>query len=124
MDDLGREKRVIVVDDDKTILDFMGLVIKRKNCKFRLFDCPQKALEFFGKNPEADLLITDFTMPGLNGEQLAQKAKEINGGVPIVLYTGYNDTPYDESLFEEVLSKPSSLNEINNCLDRFLERKQ
>ena len=40
-----------------------------------------------------DLLITDYAMPGMTGLQLAEEARRLRPGLPILLATGYADLP-------------------------------
>ena len=49
-----------------------------------------KALEKFQNDPKAfDLLITDHTMPGLTGGDLARSVLQLRPDLPIILCTGY-----------------------------------
>ena len=50
-----------------------------------------KALELFSSKPDSfDLVITDYTMPNLTGEELAKKILKINSNIPIIICTGYS----------------------------------
>ena len=50
-----------------------------------------EALELFRADPQAyDLVITDYTMPGLTGTALAESLLAIRPGVPVILCTGYS----------------------------------
>ena len=44
-------------------------------------------------NRTVDLLITDYSMPRMNGAQLATAAREIRPELPILLATGYAELP-------------------------------
>ena len=48
-----------------------------------------------------DLVITDMTMPGLRGEELARQIIALRPGMPIILCTGYSDL-IDEKLAREI----------------------
>ena len=50
------------------------------------------ALEAFKATPDAyNLVITDMTMPDMNGEQLAEKLIAIKPDIPIVICTGFSE---------------------------------
>ena len=50
------------------------------------------ALHLFERSPHAyDLVITDMTMPGLTGDQLAEKMLALRPDIPIVICTGYSE---------------------------------
>jgi len=82
---------ILFVDDElalanaaKHMLESLGYdVITRTNSS--------EALELFEHQPDRfDLVITDMTMPGLTGDQLAQKLMEIRGDLPVILCTGFS----------------------------------
>ena len=82
---------ILFVDDElalanaaKHMLESLGYdVITRTNSS--------EALELFEHQPDRfDLVITDMTMPGLTGDQLAQKFMEIRGDLPVILCTGFS----------------------------------
>ena len=51
----------------------------------------KEAFELFAAQPDRfDLVITDMTMPGLTGDQLAQKLMEIRSDLPVILCTGFS----------------------------------
>jgi CheY-like chemotaxis protein len=51
-----------------------------------------EALALFSRNSEAfDLVVTDLTMPRMNGVDLAAKIREVRSDIPIILCTGFND---------------------------------
>jgi len=53
-----------------------------------------------------DLMITDYAMPGMTGLQLAEEARRLRPGLPILLATGYADLPASSDLDLPRLSKP------------------
>jgi PAS domain S-box-containing protein len=82
---------ILFVDDElalanaaKHMLESLGYdVITRTN--------GLEALELFEHQPDRfDLVITDMTMPGLTGDQLAQKLMEIRSDLPVILCTGFS----------------------------------
>ncbi len=82
---------ILFVDDElalanagKHMLESLGYdVITRTNSL--------EALELFEYQPDRfDLVITDMTMPGLTGDQLAQKLMEIRSDLPVILCTGFS----------------------------------
>ena len=60
-----------------------------------------------------DLVITDLSMPGLTGYQLAEKVKKRIPGIPVILITGWaiqqDDARLRESGVDFILKKPCSL---------------
>jgi len=53
---------------------------------------PFEALKLFRAYPDRfDLVITDTTMPGMNGDALAQEIVKVRPSIPVLLCTGYSD---------------------------------
>ncbi len=62
----------------------------------------RKALSKLQKHPHAfDLVITDQTMPGLTGTELAKQAMAIRPDLPVVLCTGYSDVISPERAYQK-----------------------
>ncbi len=115
-------ERILLVEDDKKVA-FMEQHMLEKlgyhvTCRLK----STEALEAFRQSPhEFDLVITDLTMPGLTGYQLAEKISEIRPEIPIVLCTGYgehvNKKQYDLKGIKGFLNKPAALKDVS-CLIR------
>jgi CheY-like chemotaxis protein len=60
------------------------------------------------RNAEADLLIVDFAMPGMNGAEVVREVRAIRPNLPILMITGYSDTEALAELAPDVpvLRKP------------------
>ena len=52
-----------------------------------------KALELLRSESGIDLLITDYSMPGMTGTRLARLARDIRADLPVLLATGYAELP-------------------------------
>ena len=74
-------------------------------------DSSVEALELFRKRPgEFDLVITDMTMPHMNGDKLAGKLLSVRPDIPVILCTGFNPSIQNgkakETCIRAVLQKP------------------
>jgi CheY-like chemotaxis protein len=119
-------KHILLVDDEAVFRRLYSDILTMKG--FEVTECEDgsEALEAFLESPKKyDLVMTDYVMPALNGLQLAQKIREINHNIPIVLCTGYtsalDDKVVKNTAINAVLSKPLTLAEFENCVDRFLD---
>ena len=69
-----------------------------------------------------DLLITDLTMPGMTGIDLAEEARLLRPGLPVVLMTGYSEEWTQERLKEKgicwLLRKPMSIASMQEAIDQ------
>ncbi|HRH87870.1 MAG TPA: PAS domain S-box protein [Rubrivivax sp.] len=81
--------RVMVVDDEAMVGDFMAELLDGWGLEVVLQRDPRQALAWLEQPQQPlDLLITDQTMPHLSGLQLAQRAARARPGLPVLLYTG------------------------------------
>jgi signal transduction histidine kinase/ActR/RegA family two-component response regulator len=87
---LDRQLRVLVVDDQAVICELLAEYLHSDDhttlCAFR----GDEALELF-RDGAFDLVITDQSMPGLNGTQLASAIKAIAPETAVILLTGFGD---------------------------------
>jgi len=82
-------------------------------------------MDLFSQNPTAfDLVITDQTMPGLTGTELAKKILALRPEMPIILCTGYSENINEEKAKElgirGYISKPMELNPLLNLVVQML----
>ncbi|MBI9075351.1 MAG: PAS domain S-box protein [Desulfatibacillum sp.] len=120
------DEKVLLVEDEKSILDMTTKMLEKLGYQVTPFMDPQAALESLQTNPFAyDLLLTDMTMPHMTGFELAVKCQEIKPALPILLCTGFSDQFSDKkfkntSIFE-VLFKPVSMHVMASALRRALD---
>jgi CheY-like chemotaxis protein len=65
-----------------------------------------KAVAVLRDAQRVDLMITDFSMPGMTGLQLARAARQLRPELPILLATGYAELPSGETIAFPRLGKP------------------
>lgn len=82
--------RILVVDDQDVICELLSEYLKSDGHDVVTAGDGQSALEVF-RAGEFDLLMTDQSMPGMNGEQLAAAVHALRPGLPIILLTGFGD---------------------------------
>ncbi|MCJ8498979.1 hybrid sensor histidine kinase/response regulator [Desulfatitalea alkaliphila] len=97
---MGTE-HVLVVDDEPAVLNAIGQTLQRLGYTVTRHTVPLAALDQFRARPEAfDLLITDMSMPQMNGHQLAREILRIRPDLPVILCTGYSNLITDETAFQ------------------------
>ena len=86
----GGNERILFVDDEVNITRISHSLLSNLGYKVTVETQSLKALEKIRKDPDAfDLLITDHTMPGLTGGDLARSVLQLRPDLPIILCTGY-----------------------------------
>src|SRR6266704_2843530 len=93
---------ILVVDDRNSIANSLSLVLRRSGYECEPAYSGEEALHIAESNPPT-LLITDFTMPGMNGCELADQIRSKFPDCKIILHTG---NPVSLTLPYPVLRKP------------------
>lgn len=116
-------KRVLFVDDEASIARLAQVMLKGLGHATTTCTTPAEGLETFRSSPtDFDVIITDLTMPGMTGVELARGIRQISADVPIVLSSGYADEVPEEMLrslgIVEVLPKPFQMQTLGGAINR------
>ena len=82
--------RIIAVDDEEGIVDSLSIFLKRTGYDFTGVTDPQKAIELV-KTEHFDLMILDFIMTPIHGDQVVEEIRKFNKDLYILLLTGHKD---------------------------------
>ncbi|MBS0548749.1 MAG: response regulator [Proteobacteria bacterium] len=80
--------RILVVDDDDQIRQIA--VRQLRSLGYRVMDAASgaAALDMLDGAADVDLLFVDVTMPGMDGHEVAEKARHRRPGLPVVFASG------------------------------------
>ena len=85
-------ERILFVDDEEMLVNMGKAMLERLGYSVTVQMSSTEALKIFQNQPDAfDLVITDQTMPGMTGFDLARRMLQIRPGLPIILCTGYSN---------------------------------
>ena len=88
----GKE-HVLLVDDEVDLVEIGKTMLHRLGYRVTAVTGSLEALEIFKRNPsEFDILLTDYNMPDLTGDQLAMHILSICQGIPVLIYSGFTNT--------------------------------
>lgn len=82
------QKRILVVDDEPLVCDAVKMMLNFDGHKVQTAASEQEALTILEKDT-FDLVITDFEMPNMKGDELAAAIKARAPKQPIVMITAY-----------------------------------
>ena len=124
---LGQGQKILMVDDEIVVTQMFGRLLKRLNYLATTSNSPLETLALYINNPdEYDLVITDLTMPEMNGLELARHLCAIRPSARIVLFSGFTAILTQENLSEagicRVLDKPVSITTLAEVLRYSLAR--
>ncbi len=93
IDTLGGTERILLVDDEQGILDSTRQILGTMGYTVSDFTDSISAFKAFAKDPDAfDLVVTDMSMPNMDGRALSEKIFSVRKDIPIILCTGYHET--------------------------------
>ena len=121
----GKE-RILFVDDEEILAKMSKEMLERLGYTVTVHISSTKALDAFRDDPaQFDLVITDQTMPGLTGTELALRMLEIRPDVPIILCTGFSQLIDEDSAkamgIKEFVLKPFTLSSIGQLMRKLLD---
>jgi CheY-like chemotaxis protein len=124
---VGHE-RVLVVDDEEAIRNILARSLLRAGYRVTACASSQEALVHFERDPSAfDLLITDMTMPGMNGKELAQRTMALRPGFHTILCSGYSSLVNAEEAaragIHAYIEKPVVMSDLLACVRSVLDRE-
>nr|WP_189911011.1 hybrid sensor histidine kinase/response regulator [Clostridium cochlearium] len=106
---------VLVVDDQYEVRKIISDMIKSIT-KAKVKICDNSNIKNEIKKRNYDIIICDFSMPGLNGIQISNIAKNINKDIFFCLMTGWLGD-FDENMIkniDHILNKPINLDKLKN----------
>ena len=82
--------KILAVDDEEGIVDSLSIFLKRSGYDYTGVTDPMKAIELV-KNEHFDLMILDFIMTPIHGDQVVEEIRKFNKDLYILLLTGHKD---------------------------------
>jgi CheY-like chemotaxis protein len=119
----GKGQRILYVDDDELLISLVTRKLSRLGYQVTGQDDPRAALAQFLKDPQAvDAVVTDLSMPGLPGFELARELLKARPDLPVVATSGYL-RPEDQDTARSIgiaalILKPHTCDEIGTALDK------
>jgi len=121
----GKNERILLVDDDEAVLEVMAELISLLGYAVVPVNQVYEAINIFKSKPSSfDLVITDQTMPHMNGLDFAQKLLAICPNIPIILCTGFSyafdNSEANKTGIAAFLTKPIERNRLAHAIRKVL----
>lgn len=113
-------KRILLVDDDFLIAMSSADMLMDLGHDVVEAHSGAEALKLFGEGRDFDLLITDYSMPGMTGGELAKAVRAIAPNLPILIASGYSELPPGLELEVARLGKPYSQDQLAQEINKVL----
>ncbi len=106
--------RVLVVDDDPGVLDVVVAMLEELGCEVFSAHSGPDALDRLRQNQDISILITDINMPGMDGHELAELARQRRPELKVLQLSGRE--PRRGGL--PMIRKPFSFEELADTMRR------
>ena len=116
---------VLVVDDDVSVREALGSLIRSAGLRVETFASAQ---EFLARPPidAPGCLVLDVRLPDLSGLDLQKRMAEVNLEIPIVFITGHGDVPTSVQAMKagalEFLTKPFAEQDLLDAIQQAIKR--
>jgi CheY-like chemotaxis protein len=124
-----RTERVLYVDDEASLVLLARRALERLGYQVTGHHDPAQALQDFNARPDAfDVVVTDLSMPGMSGFELARGVLATRPDIPLLMTSGYV-RPQDEEAAHNigvraVILKPNTADDLGKVLDRLFQGRE
>ncbi len=89
---MALDPTIHIIDDDRAILDSLGLLLTAEGYTVRTYELAQTFLEAIRRN-DRGCVVTDVRMPEIGGLDLLAALKEQRASLPVIVMTAHGDIP-------------------------------
>ena len=116
----SKKLTLLYVEDNKAIKDMTLMLLKNFFNNIIVAEDGEDGLEKFNSN-NIDIIISDITMPKMDGLEMAKNIKKIDLNIPIIVISGHSDNELlekgQEIGLKAYLFKPFDLNKFLEVLE-------
>ena len=103
----ARGSTILLIDDDNAVREVTRAMLHELGYRVLEAGSGGAALDLLDREPQIDLIIVDFAMPGMNGADVARQALARRPGLPLLFVTGFADRRALAGISEaHIISKP------------------
>jgi CheY-like chemotaxis protein len=101
----ARGQFILCVDDETTGLSVRKMILESQGYRVVTAENGPDGLAIFSAEP-IDLVVLDYKMPGMNGDVVAERMKQLKPSIPILMLSAYVDLPKETlALVDRYLTK-------------------
>jgi PAS domain S-box-containing protein len=120
---------ILFVDDDKAVLSLGREILESFGYNVTTASNGRRALDLFRQDPDAfDALVSDYSMPEMNGRELIGECLRVRSRLPAILCSGYMEKVEGENLAElghsAFLLKPIDWRELSRTLQQKINKQK
>jgi len=117
------ERTILIVDDEELVRRTTCRILSRSGHQLLEASSSEEALALLaGQSFPVDLLLTDLTLPGIDGMELVRRLRSDQPALPVLFMSGYPDEGrLDQLDGVEFIRKPFTPNELKTKISTMLK---
>jgi CheY-like chemotaxis protein len=123
---MSEHKKILVVDDEPLVCEAVKMMLEFDGHEVITAGDGSEALELFEQG-SFDLVITDYKMPGMHGDELATALKARRPGQPVIMLTAHAEmiktTAVPLNGVDELVSKPFQFADLQAAIKKATARR-
>lgn len=120
-------EKILIIDDEKSILDLLNVVFKKEGYQVETFFSASKALEYIDRE-DFDIVLSDIKLPQISGMEILMHVREKRPDVPVVMITAFGTIRQAVEALKEgaadYVVKPFDIEELKIIIAQGLEKKR
>ena len=120
------ETRILVVDDEISMREFLGILMEREGYRVDLADSAESAVSLL-QSTSYDLVISDVKMPGMDGLALLAQVKNFAPDTAVIMVTAFSTAEHAVAAMKlgayDYIAKPFNVEEIRIIVKNALDRR-
>jgi len=118
-------KTILLIDDEPMVTDICEMMLKALGHKVLKAHSGSEGIKIYEANRDRiDLIISDFNMPGMNGQEVVNKLRILDHGVQVLLQSGGLSVTHEEEAmvrgFNGFLQKPYGMDTLSDKIAEVL----
>ena len=116
-------RRIAIIDNEVDVVSLFQEALELAGFKVCVFTDPLEALNHIKQNPkDYSLIISDYRMPGMNGDELCTELISINPDLKIIIMSAFEQIDYDSRF--QFISKPIPLPQLIKTVKDTIDGEQ
>ncbi len=122
-----KKSSILLIDDDESLRRVIEFSIAEAGSRVRTAASGEEGLRLF-EDSSFDAVITDITMPGMNGMEVLARVRERDPGMPVIMITAYGTIENAVEAMRQgafdYITKPFNRDELRMTLDKALRMRR
>jgi two-component system OmpR family response regulator len=118
--------RILIVDDDKAICEYMQTLLERDGFQVKTLSDPT-GVEEEVRNGGYHLIILDLMMPKLDGMEVLRRIRKLDTDIAVVIFTGFPNLESAVASMKldavDYIKKPFNVDEFREVISRVMRKK-